>query len=62
MSFKSYLIRLRIGYSCKLLTDESLNITQIAYESGFENISNFNRQFKKEKGCTPREYRRNFVL
>lgn len=62
MSFKSYLIRLRIGYSCKLLTDESLNITQIAYESGFENISNFNRQFKKEKGCTPSEYRQNFVL
>ena len=61
MSFKSYLIRLRIGYSCKLLTDETLNITQIAYESGFENISNFNRQFKKEKSCTPREYRRNFV-
>ena len=60
MSFKSYLIRLRIGYSCKLLTDESLNITQIAYESGFDNISNFNRQFKKEKGCTPREYRKNF--
>ncbi|MCK0148032.1 AraC family transcriptional regulator [Arenibacter sp. F26102] len=61
MSFKSYLISLRIGYSCRLLTDESLNITQIAYESGFENISNFNRQFKKEKSCTPREYRKNFV-
>ncbi len=58
MSFKTYLINLRIGYSCKLLADKSLNVTQIAYQSGFENISNFNRQFKVLKGCTPREYRK----
>lgn len=62
LSFKNYLIKLRIGYSCKLLADESLNITQIAYESGFENISNFNRRFKTIKDMTPREYRKKILL
>jgi AraC-like DNA-binding protein len=60
MSFKTYLIKLRVGYACKLLTSEPITVTEIAYESGFENISNFNRQFKKLKGLTPKEYRSKF--
>jgi len=40
-------MNVRIGYACKLLADGSMNITEIAYDSGFENLSNFNRQFKK---------------
>ena len=58
MSFKSYLQKIRIGYACRLLTEEQLNISQAAYESGFENLSNFNRQFKHIKGVTPSEYLR----
>ncbi len=57
MSFKEYLLNVRIGYACRLLLKESLNISEIAYESGFENLSNFNRQFKKIKGVTPKVYR-----
>lgn len=56
MTFKEYLLQTRIGYACKLLQGDDLNIAQIAYQSGFENISNFNRQFKKIKGITPTRY------
>lgn len=57
MTFKKYLVIIRIGFACRLLANESLNISQIAYESGFENLSNFNRHFKSIKGLTPREYK-----
>lgn len=56
MTFKEYLLNIRVGYACKLLTDASLNISQIAYNCGFENLSNFNRQFKKLKGITPTHF------
>jgi AraC-like DNA-binding protein len=56
MPFKEYLLNIRIGYACKLLTNESQNISGIAYDSGFGNISNFNRQFKKIKGITPSQF------
>lgn len=58
MTFKKYLLNVRIGYACNLLADDSLNITEIAYSSGFENISNFNRQFKKIKKITPSQYKK----
>jgi len=56
MSFKDYLLNIRVGYSCKLLTEDTHNISEIAYQSGFGNISNFNRQFKKIKGITPSQF------
>ena len=58
MPFKSYLLKLRIGYACRLLANPARNVSQIAYESGFENLSNFNRHFKSIKGCTPTAYRK----
>ncbi len=56
MTFKEYLLNTRVGYACKLLTDDGMTIAQIAYSSGFENISNFNKQFKKIKGVTPSQF------
>jgi AraC-like DNA-binding protein len=56
MTFKKYLLNVRVGYACKLLTDDTLNISQIAYNCGFENLSNFNRQFKKIKNITPSQF------
>jgi AraC-like DNA-binding protein len=56
MPFKDYLLNIRVGYACKLLTEASQNISGIAYDSGFGNISNFNRQFKKIKGITPSQF------
>ncbi|MEO9894180.1 AraC family transcriptional regulator [Aurantibacter sp.] len=58
MPFKSYLLKLRIGYACRLLADPLRNVSQIAYESGFENLSNFNRHFKSINQCTPTAYRK----
>ena len=56
MTFKEYLLNVRVGYACKLLTDDTLNISQIAYSCGFENLSNFNRQFKKIRNITPSQF------
>jgi AraC-like DNA-binding protein/quercetin dioxygenase-like cupin family protein len=52
-SFMQYVTEIRIGYACKLLYTQSYNISEVAYESGFENISNFNKQFLKVKKQTP---------
>lgn len=56
--FKEYLLDIRVDYACKLLKDESLNISEIAYSCGFENLSNFNRQFRRLKLMTPSQYQR----
>lgn len=55
-TFTRYLNEIRIGYACKLLLEDKLNITAVAYESGFNNISNFNKQFRMIKGTSPRNY------
>ncbi|KKC31234.1 helix-turn-helix domain-containing protein [Devosia psychrophila] len=55
-----YLIRLRIGRACALLSSSSLPIGQIAGEVGYDSLANFNRQFKSLKGTTPRQYRAAF--
>lgn len=59
-TFSQYLNDLRVGYACKLLQDENLSISQICYECGFNNLSYFNRQFKRVTRQTPREYRSAF--
>jgi AraC-like DNA-binding protein len=58
-SFHSVLNEIRVGHACKLLLENKLNISGICFESGFNNVSNFNEQFKKIKGITPSQYIRN---
>lgn len=53
-----YIIQLRIKSACEMLQNSNKTITQISSECGFNNLSNFNRQFKKTVGCTPKEYRK----
>jgi AraC-like DNA-binding protein len=60
MPFKDYLLNVRIGYACKLLSEGSMHISEIAYDSGFENLSNFNRQFKKIKNITPSQFQKQY--
>ena len=55
-TFSKYINEIRIGYACKLLQENQLNIASIAYESGFNNLSNFNRQFKNMKNISPSIY------
>jgi AraC-like DNA-binding protein len=52
-----YLNELRVGRACRLLTEQEKSITEIALSCGYGNLSNFNRQFKRLKGLTPRDYR-----
>lgn len=56
--FVRYLNRMRINRACSLLTQGDKPITQICFETGFNNLSNFNRQFRSFYGVTPSEYRR----
>ncbi|HHV85254.1 MAG TPA: helix-turn-helix transcriptional regulator [Petrimonas sp.] len=51
-----YINELKVTYACKLLREGKLSISQICYEVGFNNISNFNRQFKKITNFTPSDY------
>lgn len=59
-SFISFLNDYRLGFACRWLTETNQSVSEIADRCGFYNISNFNRIFKKSKGCTPLEYRQNF--
>ena len=59
-SFSEFLIEMRIGYACKLLIEDQLSVSQICFESGFNNLSNFNRQFKKQTLFTPVHYKNQF--
>jgi AraC-like DNA-binding protein len=55
-SFSEFLSGLKIGYACKLLMKEEMTVTQVCYESGFQNLSNFNQQFKSVTKLTPKQY------
>lgn len=57
-TLKQYITDMRIGYACKLLSDDRLNISEISIECGFESAVHFNRCFRAVTGVTPTEYRR----
>lgn len=58
MSFTDYLNSYRLEHALMLLTETDKAITDIAYESGFQSIRNFNHVFKKSVGMTPAQYRK----
>ena len=59
MPLVQYVKRLRINLACQILmSDEAASITDICFEVGFNNLSNFNRQFLAEKGMPPSRFRR----
>jgi len=55
-SFTRYLNEIKVGYACRLLLENKESITSIAYLSGFNNISNFNRQFRTIHKMAPSSY------
>lgn len=59
-TFVDFVNEIRIGHACKLLLEDKWTIAQIAYDSGFDSLSNFNRNFKRYIGHTPREYKANY--
>ncbi len=57
-SFTDYVTMLRLGDACKLLSSSDMSVTDICYEVGYSNVSNFNRTFLRLRGLTPSAYRR----
>ncbi|HEY5408376.1 MAG TPA: AraC family transcriptional regulator [Ginsengibacter sp.] len=60
-TFSQFLNEVRILNSCKLLVNSNMTITQICYNTGYNNISHFNRQFKIITGMTAKEYAKKFL-
>jgi AraC-like DNA-binding protein len=61
-TFIEFLNEYRIAHACKLLAESSLSITDICFDSGFNNFSHFNKYFKRVTGKSPSEYRKEMAL
>ncbi len=51
---------IRLGHASRMLIETTESISEVAYHCGFNNMANFNRIFKKKKGCTPKEFRESY--
>ncbi|MBP7029245.1 MAG: helix-turn-helix domain-containing protein [Bacteroidales bacterium] len=60
MTFIDCVTEVRLGHASRMLISTTKTIAEIAYSCGFNNISNFNRIFRRKKGCTPRELRESY--
>ena len=61
VTFVEYLNTVKIGHACKLLSQNEMNIVEVAYECGFNNLANFKKQFKNFKNMTPSEYKKTLI-
>ncbi len=59
-TLSDYIVDIRLGFATRMLVDTSTSIAEICYDCGFNNLSNFNRIFKKKKKCSPKEFRDNY--
>ncbi len=59
-SISDYVVEVRLGLAARKLADSTMSILEVCYSSGFNNVSYFNRIFKKKKGCTPTDFRNNY--
>jgi AraC-like DNA-binding protein len=60
-TYIDFLNEVRIGYACKQLIDTQKTVEEICYESGFNTLANFNKQFLKVKQITPSRHRKDFM-
>lgn len=60
ITFMDYVKSVRIGIAAKLLAETDEQITHICFESGYNNLANFNHYFKNLMGKTPSDYRKSF--
>lgn len=56
-----YIIDVRLGHAARQLADSTTSVVEICYDCGFNNVSNFNRIFKKRKGCSPTVFRTTYT-
>jgi AraC-like DNA-binding protein len=59
-TYSQFLIELRVGYACKLIIENKINMKQLCFESGFHNFSCFHKNFKKITGKSPKNYQNQF--
>lgn len=57
-TFLNFVNEVRIGHACKLFCDGHLNISQVCYSCGFNNLTNFNKNFKYFTKLTPTQYKK----
>jgi AraC-like DNA-binding protein len=60
-TFIDSLNEIRLGHASRMLIDTTNTVAEIAYKCGFNNISNFNRIFKRKKFCIPKEFRETYT-
>lgn len=56
-TFVAFLTEFKIGHACKLIAEEKMSVSRACFESGFNNLSHFNVQFKKIVKLTPSDYK-----
>ncbi len=59
-TYSQFLLELRIGHACKLLSESRIPVAQVCFESGFNNFANFNKYFKLHTGKSPMQYQKEF--
>ena len=59
-TISEYIIDIRLGIASRKLVDTTMSISEICYDCGFNNVSNFNRIFKRKKGVSPKSFRENY--
>ncbi|QEC52692.1 AraC-like DNA-binding protein [Anseongella ginsenosidimutans] len=57
-TFTEFVNNIRVGHACKLMTEKECRIAELAYDCGFNSLSNFNRFFREMKGINPRDYKK----
>ncbi|MCU7549035.1 AraC family transcriptional regulator [Chitinophagaceae bacterium LB-8] len=60
-TYIDFVNEIRIGHACKLLLTTEQSILDVCFDSGYNSVANFNRQFMKVKGLTPSAYRKELV-
>lgn len=60
-TYQEFLSEVRLGHACRLLAETDWPVVDIAFDSGFNNLSNFNRRFRQTYGTSPRDYRKQLL-
>ena len=60
-TYTQFISEIRVGHACKLLIEDSMNVKQICYESGFHNFASFHKHFKIITGQSPLNYQKSYL-